>query len=637
MTDTGLKSDDAVDELIATHAKIADDLARLSEAQEVPYGFKEVYDPFLAEDIDFGSVLWVRRLIQVQAWLNLEEEISYSLFEESPVTAAKRIIAASEEGDLADGVFVDDGRVCLSQSAADELSSRLDTAIRLQEEFETDRESEVSRRSATDRWLEAWEAEPDSVEFPEPIAATVTTWHIAVLARQAKKGKLNLRPSYQRSDVWSLKDSQILIESILRGIPLPSIILLNPAGKESTVYEVVDGKQRLTAILRFIGQHPEAVRLANKAQDQSQQNGDSIDFPTLLRDDYPKFRKLWKIHMGEELKPGIEAKYCFPFKLRGKKSALSTPELSVLQGQYYCRIKESKILVAGGTAEVEEVFEDQTTSYKIPLIEYTDATPEQIHEVFNLYNDQGKKLTAEEIRNARFHKVDLCRVLLVAAGDCPFSEEVLDFAGEKAGVFKAISGMLKDYRFGTTRYKRTKILSWLVTFALHPSVDPEGNFVCRSTAAQINDFFEAISKAKSHRLVEAESLLRLVDDLSRCIESHLAFAYWPPKFRDNSDGSKWQELQLVASLVGTFLITMVEEDPIELLELHQEAIVRFCGEKLRPEKSQNKEQWAFVSDVALGMAAIVSLDLDEVGRVMESRYGANSIPTLHAASSILPE
>ena len=61
--------------------------------------------------------------------------------------------------------------------------------------------------------------------------------------------------SYQRkSDVWSEDKKSFLIDSILKNYPMPAIFLRpcvdNDTGK--TVYDVVDGKQRLEAIIGFI-------------------------------------------------------------------------------------------------------------------------------------------------------------------------------------------------------------------------------------------------------------------------------------------------------------------------------------------------------------------------------------------------
>jgi len=67
------------------------------------------------------------------------------------------------------------------------------------------------------------------------------------------KGVLNLSPTFQRKSVWRDRDRHLLIESLLRGFPIPAIFLYqrNEAGR--LCYDVIDGKQRLETILRFMG------------------------------------------------------------------------------------------------------------------------------------------------------------------------------------------------------------------------------------------------------------------------------------------------------------------------------------------------------------------------------------------------
>ena len=138
-------------------------------------------------------------------------------------------------------------------------------------------------------------------------------------------------------------------------------------------------------------------------------------FPELFETDYPKFRRKWKNLVGEQLTASRERDYYFPFKLRTGSTPLSG-DLGVLQGKYYTQIKDNQIRIADDEVEVRELFE-LATDYMIPLIEYSRATQKQIHEVFNLYNKQGKHLNAEEIRNAVFHDIDFMRALLVVSGD----------------------------------------------------------------------------------------------------------------------------------------------------------------------------------------------------------------------------
>jgi hypothetical protein len=61
-------------------------------------------------------------------------------------------------------------------------------------------------------------------------------------------------PAYQREgSVWSIDKQQLFIDSLLNGYDVPKIYLHDLRGKHPTkVYTVVDGKQRLTTIWRFL-------------------------------------------------------------------------------------------------------------------------------------------------------------------------------------------------------------------------------------------------------------------------------------------------------------------------------------------------------------------------------------------------
>lgn len=60
---------------------------------------------------------------------------------------------------------------------------------------------------------------------------------------------------YQRGDVWGNIRRRNLIRSIMLGIPIPSIIINDRASAgwdELITCAVIDGKQRITAIMRFL-------------------------------------------------------------------------------------------------------------------------------------------------------------------------------------------------------------------------------------------------------------------------------------------------------------------------------------------------------------------------------------------------
>jgi len=69
------------------------------------------------------------------------------------------------------------------------------------------------------------------------------------LHRRYKREDLDLRPSFQRKDVWNRVKKSKLIESVLRNIPIPAIYL---SEKEDGSWEVVDGQQRLRAFFDFL-------------------------------------------------------------------------------------------------------------------------------------------------------------------------------------------------------------------------------------------------------------------------------------------------------------------------------------------------------------------------------------------------
>ncbi|MCK5763826.1 MAG: DUF262 domain-containing protein [Clostridiales bacterium] len=65
-------------------------------------------------------------------------------------------------------------------------------------------------------------------------------------------GQIDLNPPYQRRSVWSPKDRRFFLDTIFRGYPSPPIFLHKQIIDGKTIYSVVDGKQRLETILRFV-------------------------------------------------------------------------------------------------------------------------------------------------------------------------------------------------------------------------------------------------------------------------------------------------------------------------------------------------------------------------------------------------
>ena len=80
------------------------------------------------------------------------------------------------------------------------------------------------------------------------------------------EGELIVSPDYQRLFRWDLRQKSQLIESILIGIPLPSIFV---AQDNQGRWEIVDGLQRISTLLEFQG-----VLKAEESSDEEEEKND---------------------------------------------------------------------------------------------------------------------------------------------------------------------------------------------------------------------------------------------------------------------------------------------------------------------------------------------------------------------------
>ena len=57
---------------------------------------------------------------------------------------------------------------------------------------------------------------------------------------------------YQRKLIWNIEEKQSFIDSIIKGFPVPIILLAEPLGRQDGTLEIIDGMQRMNAITSFI-------------------------------------------------------------------------------------------------------------------------------------------------------------------------------------------------------------------------------------------------------------------------------------------------------------------------------------------------------------------------------------------------
>lgn len=86
---------------------------------------------------------------------------------------------------------------------------------------------------------------------------------------EMEKKTLILQAKYQRNPIWSNGQKCFLIDSIISGCPIPQVYInIKIEGKgrnKQTKYEVVDGQQRLRAILEFMNDEWELIETTAKS------------------------------------------------------------------------------------------------------------------------------------------------------------------------------------------------------------------------------------------------------------------------------------------------------------------------------------------------------------------------------------
>ena len=129
-----------------------------------------------------------------------------------------------------------------------------------------------------------------------------TSMTISEFYERYTMNKYNFDPAYQRrGDVWDEQEQGFLIDTILKNYPMPPIFLHQRIDSEkgTTKYDVIDGKQRLTAIIKFIeGKLCLPQDYDEGAYGDSRLNGLKVDD---LEDELLEYKKqLWRYSISVE-------------------------------------------------------------------------------------------------------------------------------------------------------------------------------------------------------------------------------------------------------------------------------------------------------------------------------------------------
>lgn len=90
------------------------------------------------------------------------------------------------------------------------------------------------------------------------------TYNVSDFVEWDSREQLELSPDFQRRAVWTQKAKSYLIDTIIKGKPIPKLLITQEIQDRRNVRIVVDGQQRLRAILEFVDSRFPISRAHNK-------------------------------------------------------------------------------------------------------------------------------------------------------------------------------------------------------------------------------------------------------------------------------------------------------------------------------------------------------------------------------------
>ncbi len=222
-------------------------------------------------------------------------------------------------------------------------------------------------------------------DFRQPDTSTLLKW---IYSKD-----LVVNPEWQRNFVWPLKKQRRFIESVLLGLPIPSVLLFE--SPQTNKKYVIDGRQRLETLATYCATPEERQALGFIGR----------HFKT-----FPKNEPYWR-----EGQPLHEAAGKFFDKL---------PDLH-----------KRKLMDAPFT-----------------VFTFRGLQPRSLYQIFQRYNTGAEKLKAAEIRNAVYQDSKLHRMLWRIAGEAPdrmpySSEEEQYMAETLKGIMRTKTARYGVYDF----------------------------------------------------------------------------------------------------------------------------------------------------------------------------------------------
>lgn len=279
------------------------------------------------------------------------------------------------------------------------------------------------------------------------------------LYRQYQKGNLELRPEFQRLQVWDNTKSSRLIESVLLEVPIPVIYL---SEESDSKYSVIDGQQRLNAFIKFLENN---LRLSGLTI-LTELSGERFqDIPKNLQDKFEN-ATIRIIEIRKESHPDV--KFEIFERLNTGAVQLNAQELRncIYRGRYnelLRKLSEDKgFLFLFGLNEPHSRMQDRELILRFFALyhnNYHIYTP-PMKRFLNKEMEKYRNPNEEEKRNLRRIFEKSVKLSKIVFGDKAFTRFASGSEGDRNGLWekKRNKGLFDIIMYGFTMYEENQIV-----------------------------------------------------------------------------------------------------------------------------------------------------------------------------------
>ena len=222
-------------------------------------------------------------------------------------------------------------------------------------------------------------------------------WSVSQLIDNLREGKIVL-PRYQRAQVWSTAKQKKLIQSILSGYPVGSLLVYE--NKTDNKWQLIDGLQRATAIEQYYNKPLEFIDL-DTLQNESNTIHQSIEEIRkkaleikLISESESEYIVSAIENWLPRIDPTSSSRYT-PFELaKSIVSYYSMANNSITDPQEIILALNDKITQTGLLDQIRK--EINIDNYSIPVIVYS-GEKKNLPEIFDRVNTEGTKLSKYDV------------------------------------------------------------------------------------------------------------------------------------------------------------------------------------------------------------------------------------------------